>query len=254
MTCTVLECDGFRQRRTIWEVMAVYVLWYYFKTFCKLLLGHQKLDVITALQFCGEEKKIGLQGKVAEIPPHPITVPNLMSITWEEWRGSAHMEKEGLLFEPWPDCSAFTPPPLPASSLLSFPKVDWPSYSSRHRGVAPYSSIQGWKLISSKSSSYNPFHNIIISLHLHFPPLRALMQSGQKRKSLFFFFSFLLPTFSNSFPITWLRNHQLRVTVCYYSEISIPSYWLFVMLYFEKETCYDVFSQIIICCSLVSKS
>lgn len=133
-----------------------------------------KLNVTTASRFWRGGGI--LDCSVSEIPPHPITVPNLISI-----RGSSHsVEKEGMMYKSLsPPCPLF-PPFLP---LIS-------NSSQLHR-VTPHSLIWGWKPISSKGTSR---YHIIISLHL----FRCLRCDGDKREnpsSHLLFTSFLLTTY-----------------------------------------------------------
>ena len=127
-------------------------------------------------------------------------------------------------------------PGLPSLSLSlslppSLPKVDWPSYSSRHRGVPPHSFIWGWKLISSERTSHN---------HIPSPPLPLLIRSRLIRPTSSFLLSFLyLPILFLSHK---LQNHPVMVTV-YYLE-SLSSFELPVVpLWCFHHTCFRQFED-----------
>lgn len=139
-------------------------------------------------------EKNGVQRKVSEIPPQPITIPKLIFITSEGIVSHQGKRRNAIWAVGW--LLSFHFPASPGLFSSSFPKMDWPSYSSQRRTVAPHSFIQGWKLIPSKSTLCLPFPHIIISLHLDHPlPLLLMWSDKRLNPSHLLFTSFLLTTY-----------------------------------------------------------
>lgn len=206
------------------ESVYVWVWWHYLKL-CKLLVGHRCFGNWMWPLHCGfGGKKIGLERKASEIPPHSITIGKLISITSERMI-SQHGERRNAI-QSWPDYLAFT--------LLLLPVASPPHFQKWIDLLTPVSTAESLPILSSKAqnSSLQNVPHATLFTHNHIPSptssssstSNAIVTKEKIPPTSLVLLSFWPPTLSNSFLITCLWNHQSRLFV-----ITLKAWVLFIL-------------------------